>query len=249
MDPSAAAWMVASGLGTGLGGATVLVVRNPGDRALDTMTGFACGVMVAALALGLLPAALAEGDLALVAACVMLGSLAMAGADRVLPHVHTRFREAHHEDTGARDERRAWLVLGAMTLHNIPEGMAVGVGFAAGGADLGVPLAVAIFAHNIPEGFAAAAPLLATELRRWRIAVVAALTGLVEIPAAIGAYALVNVAEGLLPAGLALAAGAMLYVVIDELIPAATQRGNERAAAIACTAGFVCLMVLTELIA
>lgn len=248
MDLTAAVWMTASGLGTGVGGATVLALRHPGDRLLDTLTGFACGVMIAALALGLLPAALQEGDLVTVAVFVVVGSLALAGADRLLPHVHTRFRETHHEDSGARDERRAWLVLAAMTLHNIPEGMAVGVGFAAGGAELGVPLAVAVFAHNIPEGFAAAAPLLATERRPLRIAAVATLTGLVEIPAALGAYALVSVVGGLLPAGLAFAAGAMLYVVIDELIPAATQRGNERAASLACTGGFVCLMVLTEMV-
>jgi ZIP family zinc transporter len=126
----------------------------------------------------------------------------------------------------------------------VPEGIAVGVAFAAGGADLGIPLALAIGIQNVPEGFAAAAPLLAAGTTRRRAIGIAALTGVVEPPAALAAFGSFELASALLPLGLSFAAGAMLYVVVDELVPEAQGRGNERIASFGFLIGFSLMMAL-----
>lgn len=162
--------------------------------------------------------------------------------DVLVPHVHLRFFERGHGDVVAG--RRALLLVSALTIHNIPEGVAVGVAFAAGGPELGIPIALAIGIQNVPEGFAAAAPLVAAGTPR-RIAVgVAALTGAVEPPAALLAFATLSLASTLLPFGLAFAAGAMLYVVVDELVPESHARGHERAASAALLFGFALMLAL-----
>jgi ZIP family zinc transporter len=162
--------------------------------------------------------------------------------DVVVPHVHLRYFEKGHTDVVAG--RRAVLLLSALTIHNVPEGMAVGVAFAAGGPELGIPIALAIGIQNVPEGFAAAAPLLAAGTPRREAIGVAALTGAVEPPAALIAFAAFSVAAVLLPFGLAFAAGAMLYVVVDELVPESHARGNERAASVALLLGFALMLGL-----
>jgi ZIP family zinc transporter len=118
------------------------------------------------------------------------------------------------------------------------------VAFAAGGADLGVPIAVAIGIQNIPEGFAAAAPLIEAGSSRGKAAAVAAATGAVEPLAAFAALGAFWLADALLPFGLAFAAGAMLYVVVDELIPESHARGNERAATAGLLVGFALMLAL-----
>jgi zinc transporter, ZIP family len=118
------------------------------------------------------------------------------------------------------------------------------VAFAAGGTELGAPLALAIGIQNIPEGFAAAAPLVAGGMSRRHAAGVAALTGVVEPPAAALALVAFEVVEPLLAGGLAFAAGAMLYVVVDELIPESHARGNERDATLALVVGFALMLLL-----
>jgi len=141
-------------------------------------------------------------------------------------------------------QRRALLLLSALTIHNVPEGIAVGAAFAAGGPELGAPIALAIGIQNIPEGFAAAAPLLAGGTSKRSAVAIAAATGAVEPPSALAALGAFGLAETLLPAGLAFAAGAMLYVVIDELIPESHAQGNERAASVALLVGFGLMLAL-----
>jgi ZIP family zinc transporter len=171
-----------------------------------------------------------------------LGAVVFVALDSVVPHVHARFTERGHPR--AAERQRALLLLSALTIHNVPEGLAVGVAFAAGGSELGVPLAVAIGIQNIPEGFAAATPLVAAGTRTLTAVGFAALTGLVEPPAAFAALGAFDLAGGLLPAGLAFAAGAMLYVVVDELIPEAHARGREREATVALMGGFALMLAL-----
>ena len=120
----------------------------------------------------------------------------------------------------------------------------MGVAFAAGGTDLGVPLAVAIGVQNVPEGFAAAAPLIPAGVRRGQAAGIAAMTGLVEPPAALLGFAALELVGGLLAAGLAFAAGAMLYVVVDELVPESHGHGHEREASLALVGGFALMLAL-----
>jgi ZIP family zinc transporter len=242
VDASTAVWLVVGGLATGVGGLGLYVFGHPSDRVLDMLLGFTGGVMLAATAFSLLVPALDRGSLAEVVAGFLAGVALLAVLDVVVPHVHARFREPGHEPdpTGAR----ALLLVSALTIHNVPEGLAVGVAFAAGGSELGIPVAIAIAVQNVPEGFAAAAPVLAGGASRRKALGVAAATGAVEPPAAFLAYAAASAAAAVLPFGLAFAAGAMLYVVVDELIPESHAHGFEREATYALAAGFTVMMFL-----
>lgn len=223
----------------------MLIVRRPRVVTLDALLGFTAGVMMAATAFSLLVPAFERGSLGEVLAGFALGCGFIAALDLLVPHAHTRFRERGRpaaEELAARD--RATLLLAALTIHNVPEGLAVGVAFAAGGPDLGLPLAIAIGIQNVPEGFAAAAPLLPAGSTVGAAAGVAALTGVVEPPAALAAYATFELASVLLAGALAFAAGAMLYVVVDELVPESHGHGHERAASLALLGGFALMMAL-----
>ena len=237
--------LIVPGLATGLGGVAVLAFRRPSVRTLDTLLGFTAGVMLAATAFSLLVPALERGGLGEVLLGFVLGSGFIAALDMLVPHAHVRFRERGRpaaEELASRD--RATLLLSALTIHNVPEGLAVGVAFAAGGTDLGLPLAIAIGIQNVPEGFAAAAPLLPVGTSPRVAAGVAALTGAVEPPAALAAYAAFEVVGSVLAGALGFAAGAMLYVVVDELVPESHGHGHERAASLALLGGFALMMAL-----
>lgn len=237
--------MLLPGFATGIGGLALLAIRRPSRRGLDALLGFTAGVMLAATAFSLLVPALDAGGVGEVLAGFGAGCAALFALDVALPHAHARFREPGHaplEEMAA--ERRGVLLLSALTIHNVPEGLAVGVAFAAGGTDLGIPIAVAIALQNVPEGFAAAAPLVEAGVRRSRAVHFGALTGLVEPPAAIAAFFAFGIASSLLPVGLGFAAGAMLYVIVDELIPESHASGNEREASLALLAGFALMLGL-----
>lgn len=239
MDGETLAGLVLPGLATGLGGLFLLAFRHPSDRVLDGLLGFTGGIMVAASVFSLLLPALDRGSLVEVVAGLVVGALFLVLLDGMLPHMHARFLER-----GGREGRRATLMLSAMTIHNIPEGLAVGVAYAAGGPELGLPIAVAIGVQNIPEGFASGAPLIRVGARTWTAIGFAAATGLVEPPAALLGYGAASAAGAALPFALAFAAGAMLYVVIDELVPESHLRGNERDATLGFLAGFVVMLAL-----
>jgi zinc transporter, ZIP family len=234
--------ILASGLATTLGGLFLLLFPRPSDRLMAALLGFTAGVMLAATAFSLLVPALDRGALWEVLAGLGAGAVVFVALDTAVPHIHARFVERGHPREA--EQRRAILLLSALTIHNIPEGLAVGVAFAAGGHELGIPLALAIGIQNVPEGFAAAAPLAAAGTSR-RVAVgFAAASGAVEPPAAFAAFAAFDLASGLLPFGLAFAGGAMLYVVVDELIPESHAHGRERDATVALLAGFALMLGL-----
>lgn len=237
--------MTLAGAGTVIGALGVYIWRRPSDRLLDGGLGFAAGVMLAALSFGLLVPAMDTGSMLQVVGGLVAGVMLMLGLDRLIPHLHPPRDEA---SAGMSSQRRGWMVFAALTLHNIPEGLAVGVAFAAGGTELGLPLAIAIMAHNVPEGLAVAIPFLGTSTSRRRTFALAATSGLVEVPAAFLAFALVGLISGLLPLALAFAAGAMLYVCVDELIPAGVRSGNESIVTITCMCGFILLLVLNQLV-
>lgn len=237
---SDALWIIAAGSGTTLGALALIFVRRPSDRLLDVLLGFAGGVMLSATAFSLLVPALDRGSLLTVLVGFGLGAATLRAMDALIPHVHLRFNERGHEDGS---QHRALLFISALTIHNVPEGMAVGVAFAAGGSDLGVPIALAIGIQNIPEGFVAGAPLLKMT-RRWVAIGIGALTGFVEPPAAFAAFAGLDLFSALLAGALAFAAGAMLYVIVDEIIPESHGRGNERDATLALMVGFALMLVL-----
>jgi len=244
MDLESAAWIVGSGLCTGLGGLGLLFVRRASGRLLDVLLGFTAGVMLAATTFSLLVPALDRGGIGEVVAGFALGAAALLALDAFLPHMHARRSEhgrAAAEDASAH---RARMLLSALTIHNIPEGLSVGLAFAAGGPDLGIPLALAIGIQNIPEGFAAVAPLYARGTSLGAAIGIATLTGAVEPPAGLLAYAASELVEPLVAGGLGFAGGAMLYVIADELIPESHRGGNELSATVALLAGFVLMLVL-----
>lgn len=240
MDVSTLFWLVTPGLATGVGGLGLLVVRRPGPRLIDTLLGVTAGIMLAASVFSLLVPALEDGSVWEVVAGFVVGAGLLAALDATIPHLHARIRERP-----VRHERhRAALMLSALTIHNVPEGLAVGVAFAAGGSELGIPIAVAIGLQNIPEGFAAAAPLLATGTSVGFAIAFAVATGLVEPPAALLGHAIAESVTTLLPLGLSFAAGAMVYVVVDEIVPESHGRGHEREATAGVVLGFAVMMLL-----
>ncbi len=240
MDATTLAGLILPGLATTLGGIGVLAFPHPGERAIASLLGLTGGIMLAASMFSLLVPALELGSLSEVLVGFGLGAGVMVILDLVIPHVHARFTERRPIAAGSRP----LLLLSALTIHNVPEGLAVGVAFAAGGSELGLPVAIAIGVQNVPEGFAAATPLIDAGYSRMTALGVAAATGLVEPPAALLGYGAAEASSAMLPLGLAFAAGAMVYVVVDELVPESHSRGHERVATLGLIAGFAVMMTL-----
>lgn len=232
-----------AGLATGLGCLPALLVKAPSDRMLDTMLGFAAGVMVAASAFDLILPSLQIGGIWTAGLGLILGVAFLDLLDRAIPHAHFVFGL---EGPSARI-RRVWLLILAFTIHNIPEGLSVGVSFGLESFTTGAVLAIAIGLQNMPEGLAVALPLVREGYGRWRALAYATLTGLVEPVAALIGVSVVTFVNALLPHALAFAAGAMLYVVFDELIPESHSRGHHREATFGAVAGFLVMMILNNL--
>ena len=241
---------------TALGAATVFLAREVSRRLLDALLGFACGVMIAASYWSLLAPAIEMSQGRSLPAWFppavgfLAGAFFLRLADRLLPHLHLGFPEQQAEGVKTTWRRTTLLVL-AITLHNIPEGLAVGVAFGAVAAGLpsatlpaAVALAVGIGLQNFPEGLAVAMPLRREGLSRARSFWYGQLSGVVEpLAAALGAATAVF-ARSVLPYALAFAAGAMIFVVLEDAIPEAERSGNTDLAATAAMLGFVVMMVL-----
>lgn len=232
-----------TGLATGVGALPVLFLRRVSDRLLDTMLGFAAGVMLAATAFSLLVPALELGGIWITLAGLAAGAGFVLVLDERIPHLH--FIGGAE---GPRSSlRRVWLLILAITLHNFPEGLAVGVGMGSGDVAAGTVIAIAIALQNMPEGLAVALPLLRENYGRGRALLYAALSGLAEPIAGVLGVAAVALMRPLLPVGLALAAGAMLYVVSDEMIPETHRRGFEREGTLGVLIGFAVMLFLDNL--
>ncbi|KAF0675152.1 ZIP family metal transporter [Profundibacterium mesophilum] len=241
---------LAAGVMTGVGALPVLFGRAPGRATRDLLLGFAAGVMLSASFFSLIIPALdaAEGrhgdgpiPAAIVAAAILLGMGAIALMNDALPHEHFR---TGREGPASVSLRRVWLFIAAITIHNVPEGLAVGVGFGGGGFAAGFPLALGIGLQNAPEGLAVAVSLLGEGYNRRTSWGIAALTGLVEpIGGLIGA-GVMGVAEPILPWGLAFAAGAMIYVISHEIIPETHRNGHQRRATFGLAIGLVLMLFL-----
>jgi ZIP family zinc transporter len=229
---------------TALGTLPVLFFRTAPRRLMDGMMGFAAGVMVAASCWSLLVPAIETGGVSVATAGLLAGAAFLYTADQALPHLHGEFPdEARPEGPGVRWERSVLLML-AMTLHNFPEGLAVGVSF--GGRDLGsaVALAIGIGLQNIPEGLAIALPFRRGGMTRGHAFFWGQLSAAIEpIAGIIGAW-LVLASGAFLPYGMAAAGGAMLYVVVEELIPETVRSGSPDVATIGFIGGFAVMIAL-----
>ncbi len=237
---------------TALGAAVVLLTRDVSERYLDASVGFAAGVMTAASFWSLLAPAIEMSEAAYGAfkwipplVGFLMGAAVLRLVDVVLPHLHPDMATVEGVSTSWR---RTTLLVLAITLHNIPEGLAVGVAFgaAAGGGDVGgaIALAIGIGLQNFPEGSAVSLPLRREGVGRWRALWYGQLSAVVEpVAGVLGAWAVLAV-HAILPYALAFAAGAMIFVVAEELIPESQRRGNPHLATTGVIVGFAVMMAL-----
>lgn len=241
---------------TALGAATVFLTKTVNQKLLNTMLGFSAGVMVAASFWSLLSPAIEMSQGGPVPkwfpACIgfLLGCGFLRLADMFLPHLHLDRRMDQAEGIKTNWKRTTLLVL-AITLHNIPEGLAVGVAFGAIGANVpqaslaaAIALAIGIGIQDFPEGMAISMPLRASGFSKWKSFMVGQLSGVVElIGAALGA-GLVFLVKPILPYALSFAAGAMIFVVVEELIPESQSGDNSDIATLGFVIGFTVMMFL-----
>ena len=241
---------LAAGMMTAVGALPVLFGRSVSQRLNNGLLGFAAGVMLAASFFSLILPSLeaseilyGEGMLPATIACagLLFGVAAIAAINEYLPHEHFI---AGREGPEAVSLKKIWLFVIAITIHNVPEGLAVGVGFGTGDMDNGMSLAIGIGLQNAPEGLAVALALQSEKYSRLFAFSVACLTGLVEPVAGLFGAAAVTVSQPLLPWGLAFAAGAMIYVISHEIIPETHRSGYENEATAGLTIGLVVMMFL-----
>ncbi|GAB2566008.1 ZIP family metal transporter [Gracilibacillus alcaliphilus] len=242
---------------TALGATLVFATKTMNQKLLDSMLGFAGGVMIAASYWSLLgPAIEASADNAIgnwfpATVGFLLGGIFLWGIDKLLPHLHPNTKVSKAEGVAASKRKRSTLLVLAITIHNIPEGMAVGIAFGAlathsseaalAGA---ITLAIGIGIQNFPEGVAVAMPLRGDGMSRRRSFFYGQFSGMVEpIAAVIGALAVAHI-QPLLPYALSFAAGAMIFVVAEEVIPSSQEKGNKDLAAMSLMIGFAVMMIL-----
>lgn len=242
---------------TALGAALVFTTKNVNQKFLDSMLGFAGGVMIAASFWSLLSPAIEmaeDGPFPSwfpAAVGFLLGGLFLLGVNKVLPHLHPTSPIEKAEGIDPRKKRRSTLLVLAITLHNIPEGLAIGVAFGAVAAGFpaaslagAVALAIGIGIQNFPEGVAVSMPLRRDGMSRRKSFLYGQFSGMVEpIAAVIGALA-VTIMQPILPYALSFAAGAMIFVVAEEVIPGSQEQGNKNLASISLMIGFTVMMIL-----
>lgn len=243
---------------TAIGAAMVFFFNKENKHLMNAMLGFASGVMIAASFWSLLAPAIemAEGGTLppwlVVTIGFLMGALFLWIADHLMPHIHFNAPKNQQEGLPTRI-RRSFLLVFSITLHNIPEGLAVGVAFGAISNGLGdvtllsaMAVAIGIGLQNLPEGAAVSIPLRREGLSRWKCFMYGQASGLVEPMAGVIGALLVSSVQSILPYALSFAAGAMIYVVVEELIPSA-QAGdhtNTHFATVGCILGFAVMMIL-----
>ena len=239
----------------GVSGATVIgaligfAFKNISHKFSDIVLSFAAGVMLSAAVIGLILPSLDYGGkygLLITVAGVFAGALTLNLIDKLVPHLHKLAGE-DIENHRATSLSKVLLFVSAIAIHNLPEGIAAGVGFGSGNAAQALVIAGGIALQNIPEGMVIIAPMLAAGVKPRRTLVIAMMTGLVEVVGTLIGYFAVSVASAILPFALAFAGGTMLYVISDEMIPETHAHGSERGATYALLVGF-CLMLMVDVL-
>lgn len=242
--------LVFPGLMTALGAVPVFFTKNVSQKLLDMMLGFAAGIMLAATCFSLVMPSIEYGGgdfkaVIITSLGILFGAFIIDMIDKYSPHEHLIDKRREGVSSSLSE---IWLFIIAITIHNFPEGMATGVGFGTENISDGLALALGIGIQNMPEGLAVALSLVREKYSVKYAFIVAALTGLVEpVGAALG-FGLVNVFKPVLPVVLASAAGAMLFVICDEIIPETHSKGYEREATYGIIFGFVIMMALDILL-
>lgn len=236
----------------GVGGATVLgsligfSFKELSHRFSDLILSFAAGVMLCAAVFGLImPSVEYSGNVFVTTIGIFSGALILNLMDKLVPHLH-RITGADIEAHSEKNEKlsKVLLFVMAIAIHNLPEGIAAGVGFGTGNTTEALTIAGGIALQNIPEGMVIIAPMLAAGISKRRTLLAASLTGVVEIIGTLIGYFAVSISNAILPFALAFAGGTMVYVISDEMIPE-THHGGERGATYALLSGF-CLMLIMD---
>lgn len=239
----------------GVGGATVFgsligfVFKKLSHKFSDIVLSFAAGVMLSAAVLGLiLPSLEYGGDwgLLITVAGIFVGAVCLNLIDKLVPHLH-KLVGADVEEHHNANLSRVLLFVTAIAIHNLPEGIAAGVGFGSGNTTQALLIAGGIALQNIPEGMVIIGPMLASGISPRKTFICAMITGLVEVVGALLGYFAVSIASAVLPFALAFAGGTMLYVISDEMIPETHAHGSERGATYALLVGF-CVMLVTDVL-
>ena len=240
----------------GVGGATVIgavigfIFKKLSHKFSDIVLSFAAGVMLAAAVLGLILPSLEYGGtygLIVTVMGIFAGAICLNLIDKLVPHLH----KLAGTDTEAHNNAnlsKVLLFVAAIAIHNLPEGIAAGVGFGSGNVGQALIVAGGIALQNIPEGMVIIGPMLAVGVSPRKTFLIAALTGVVEVIGTLIGYFAVSVASVILPFALAFAGGTMLYVISDEMIPETHAHGNERGATYALLVGFCLMMVMDVLL-
>ncbi|MGI6666924.1 MAG: ZIP family metal transporter [Bacillota bacterium] len=231
-------------VGTGAGGLIVSLRGNPSKKLLSLFLGYSGGVMVSLVAFDLMPEALELGGTFLPLAFMVIGAITIMIVDMLLPH-------SHHfscDEESRRFARTAYVIAMGIAMHDLPEGLAVGAGLASG-LSLGFRVAALMFLHNVPEGMAVAGPLACIGRKRSEILLVSAATGLPSVGgAALGAW-FGHLSPPVLSASLAFAAGAMLFVTFDEVIPGAEELSEGgHSGTLGAVAGVMTSIVLSQML-
>lgn len=237
----------------GVGGATLFgsligfVFKNISRKFSDIVLSFAAGVMLAAAVLGLVLPSLEYGGkfaLLITVAGIFAGALCLNLIDKLVPHLH-KFVGADIEPHHNEGLSKVLLFVMAIAIHNLPEGIAAGVGFGSGDTSQALIIAGGIALQNIPEGMVIIGPMLSAGVSPRKTIICAMITGLVEVIGTLIGYFAVSISVAILPFALAFAGGTMLYVISDEMIPETHSHGNERGATYALLIGF-CVMLITD---
>ena len=240
----------------GVGGATVVgaiigfAFKNLSHRFSDIVLSFAAGVMLAAAVLGLVMPSLEYGGrfgLLTTIAGIFTGALCLNVLDKLVPHLH-KIIGADIEAHNNANLSKILLFVMAIAIHNLPEGIAAGVGFGSGDVSQALMIAGGIALQNIPEGMVIIAPMLSAGVSPRRTFICAMMTGLVEVIGTLIGYFAVSISNAVLPFALAFAGGTMLYVISDEMIPETHAHGGERGATYALLVGFCVMLVFDVLL-
>ncbi|KAA0546664.1 ZIP family metal transporter [Bacillus sp. BGMRC 2118] len=232
---------VLSALSTGLGALPILFLSQVTHRWRDILLAFTAGIMMAASTMSLIPEAIASGGLIQLTIGLFFGVLVLTMLEKNIPHI-----DLGHNNMGIEIDQKAALIVAAITLHNIPEGLSVGVSYASSVSETGNLIAFAIGLQNAPEGFLVALFLIQQKISKIRAFIIATLTGAIEIVSAIIGFSLTSFVTFLVPYGLAFAAGAMLFIIYKELIPESHGDGNERTATYSFIVGLLFMVILLQ---
>ncbi len=239
----------------GVGGATIIgavigfLCKGFSHKFSDIVLSFAAGVMLSAAVLGLVLPSLEYGGqygILITIAGIFAGALCLNLIDKLVPHLHKLMGPDSEEHHNANLSKVLLFVL-AIGIHNLPEGIAAGVGFGSGNVSQALMIAGGIALQNIPEGMVIIGPMLAAGVTPKKTFVCAMITGLVEVVGTLIGYFAVSLASAILPFALAFAGGTMLYVVSDEMIPETHAHGSERGATYALLVGF-CVMLISDVV-